>query len=306
MTRSLDTLVAQSPLLISACTGRDIPFGGDASVFLGLGVTTRKMVSNAVPFDILMLILLAEKTRRYLGLDRSVLVVADSTARHNPFVSEVDIETYTRLVMHLLRGAILRLRLAPRFELTTMSACYRIEGFQGILRDMHALLAERQEWNGQVRAYVAEEIAIMEYVRRYCGTCLKLSWTVERSGGGFDERFFDTIYRESYPSELSFLYTVPGRTFDPIFPRACPYVARREQPRVLIEEGESVSRKLALYSRTGSKTYLLAVSHLQSIVVLYEELFGCIACPDLASKIQYLIDCIFLGKPENSSRQISA
>jgi hypothetical protein len=298
----LETLVAESPLLVSAYQGGDEPIGGEAAVFLGLGIATTKVVATAVPFDILMLILLAEKTRRHLGLARNILVVADSTARHNSFASDADIDAYTRLIMELLGRAVVRLGLRREFELTTMSAYHGIASFQAIISDVHALLAARGEWNNHVRGYVAEEIAIMEYVRRYRGARLKLSWTVGSGRGGFDERFFDTIYRETCSGNFSFLYTVPGRTFDPTYPRVCPYVATSEQPRLLIAEGESVARKLVLYARDRSRTFVHTLQHLQAIVMLYEELFGGLAYPDLASKIQYLIDCIFLGKPDLSCR----
>lgn len=293
-----DELISNTSLVTSASLSDELVVGSDSAIFVGIGISTTKSSSAAVPFDILMLLLLSEKVRRILNWNRCIILVADTTARHNQFMSESLMESVAGRVVTLLQRAVSSLGLENVFKIVRISSFHCDSSFQQILDETYRGIGIRENWTKAVHGYAAEQLAIVEFMRRHWSVRLKISWIVDEKtpSTGYDERFFDALYRDVYSSQLSFVYTAPGRTFDPSSARVCPYIATSEQRRILVRENEPVEQKLAVYFREGSKTYMHAVQHLDKIVCLYEELFGSLPQRDLAFRVRYLIENLFMSR----------
>lgn len=196
------------------------------STWFGLGVAADH-ASRGLPVDVLILVFAQEMVRRELGLAKSSILVADSNA-YRAGVPRIDVHRAASLAQAPLEALI------ERF------------GFPvDILRSSSlapASSVERQQEALDIdNPYVAQQLVQTEIMRIH-GAAVKIGWAL--SACTYDETYFDRLYRCSYGDGVTFVYTIGGRTLDPQRPRACPYLCREPQDRLLLGRKEDVIRRL--------------------------------------------------------------
>ena len=291
-TVNIEELISLSPLLepTSSRNGVDSSLlangatGG--SLYFGTGLTTARAMSVGVPFDVVGMIVVAEKLRRRLGLDRIIQLIADTHALSNEFTDAATIsalasqmrDTTARVAQLVGMGEVFTPILASGFH---ESPDY-LEVYNGIKSDDHE--------------YVRREWADIEFLRRQYGLRVKLSWIVDPKTKkiGFDERLYDRRFREVMGQAMSFLYIWAGRTLDRDRQKASPYISIPGERRIMLQPGECVQAKLDEADLTYGEGKLTAThAHLATIVAEFEGLFGTVNGTTTAEKVQSIIDATF-------------
>lgn len=260
--------------------------GAGVSIYYGTGLTTRKAMSIGIPFDILILILVAEKTRRYLGGEVIYHHIADTHALTNTFCAPSDI---AQLAVKY-QEVVLRVSELVRAPIRPMLAS-KVDQEDKYLDILETIKTEKG-------VYVQRELADMLWYRTYCNVRLKLGWLISENAtkAGFDERMFDQEFIRVCDGDFSFAYTVAGRTFDRERARVSPYISTPGELRLLLQKGERVYDKYhqGIESWNGDRTMGGAIEHLGNILRLWDELGGAPIPQDgeVLERVQYLIDLI--------------
>ncbi len=252
------------------------------SIYYGTGLCTARELSDALPFDILGMVLVAEKLRRGMGMKKIYHHIADTHAKSNNLFKDEDVDRQANIARETLGKMAQNLGL-ENFEILLASEFdqtpeYR-EIYKGIDTDKHD--------------YVRREVSDMEWYNRHKNVVVKLGWIIQATETdlGFDERVFDREYKETIGGDLSFIYLEPGRTFDKSRPKASPYIHIPGETRILLKAHESVKAKVAeAEKRLGDKYLGGSRRHLTNIVRLYEKLFGSLGDILFEDKIQTIID----------------
>ena len=74
--------------------------------------------------------------------------------------------------------------------------------------------------------YVAQQLVQTEIMRSR-GAAVKVGWAL--SACTYDETYFDRLYRNRFGDQVTFAYTIGGRTLNVQRPRACPYLCREPE-----------------------------------------------------------------------------
>ena len=196
------------------------------SAWFGVGVAADD-ASCGLPVDVLILMFAQEMVRRELGLQKSSILIADSNAC-NAGVPRLDVHRAASLAQAPLEALVERFgfpvdirrssSLAPASEVERKQSALEIE-------------------NG----YVAQQLVQTEIMRER-GAAVKVGWAL--SACTYDETYFDRLYRNRFGEKVTFVYTIGGRTLNPQRPRACPYLCREPQDRLLLGTRENAVRKL--------------------------------------------------------------
>ena len=202
------------------------------SVWFGVGVAADD-ASCGLPVDVLILVLAQEMVRRQLGLAKSSILIADSNAC-NAGVPRLDVHRAASLAQ------------AP------LEALVDLFGFPVDIRRSSSLapaseVERKQEALEIDNGYVAQQLVQTEIMRTR-GAAVKVGWAL--SACTYDETYFDRLYRNRFGEKVTFAYTIGGRTLNPQRPRACPYLCREPQDRLLLGTKENAVRKL--YSDAAS------------------------------------------------------
>jgi hypothetical protein len=202
------------------------------SVWFGVGVAAND-ASCGLPIDVLILVFAQEMVRRQLGLAKSSILIADSNAC-NAGVPRLDVHRAASLAQAPLEA------LVDRF------------GFPVEIRRSSSLapaseVERKQEALEIDNGYVAQQLVQTEIMRTR-GAGVKVGWAL--SACTYDETYFDQLYRSRFGDQVTFAYTIGGRTLNPQRPRACPYLCREPQDRLLLGTRENAVRKL--YGDAGS------------------------------------------------------
>ena len=196
------------------------------SVWFGVGVAASD-ASCGLPVDVLILVFAQEMVRRQLGLAKSSILIADSNAC-NAGVPRLDVHRAASLAQAPLEA------LVDRF------------GFPVEIRRSSSLapaseVERKQEALEIDNGYVAQQLVQTEIMRTR-GAGVKVGWAL--SACTYDETYFDQLYRSRFGDQVTFAYTIGGRTLNPQRPRACPYLCREPQDRLLLGTRENAVRKL--------------------------------------------------------------
>jgi len=257
------------------------------SLYYGTGLTTPREISVGLPFDVLGMMLTAEKLRRAGGFDNIYHHIADTHAKTNDWIRPEEVDERAQQVITTLNVVKANLGLDNFFPVLSSSFDTQSEYL-----DMVESFSDSEE-----HEYVRREMADMEWYRTQLGVKLKLGWIIQaaETDMGFDERRFDREYLRFKGPALSFIYTKPGRTFDPSRPKASPYIKVADEGRLLLDPSEDVASKIemAIEVAKGDKHLGGARKHLESIVRLYESLYGTFGKIPLEEKIQRIIDNCF-------------
>jgi hypothetical protein len=263
---------------------RTLEKGGEGSIYYGTGLTTPKAIMQGVPFDILGMVLVAERIRRTLGYREIFHHVADTHAKTNKWIDPLQVDEKAAEVREILS------RVSRNLGLDSLRVVMSSE-FDSLPEYLE--LVDYFKSNSDQHEYVVREMADMEWYRKNHGLSIKMGWIIQATETelGFDERLFDREYKRIMGEQISFIYTKPGRTLDLSRPKASPYIQIEGEARVLLKKGEDVANKLSeAAEKTGDKHLGGARKHLESIVRTYEKLFGSLGRDPLEQKIQHIID----------------
>lgn len=257
------------------------------SIYYGTGLTTPRAISEGLPFDVLGMMLTAERMRQAGGFEHVYHHIADTHAKTNDWidpeavdrVAERTVDTLERVRRGLGLGHFQFVR-ASSFD-TTPEYASLVDSFAG---------SEEHE-------YVRREMADMEWYRTRGDVRIKMGWIIQakETDMGFDERRFDREYLRFHPGQMSFIYTKPGRTFDTSRPKASPYISVAGEGRLMLAPGVDVQEAFAA---VGDPNLGGARKHLQNIVRAYEGLYGSLGKigqdgVTFESKVQHIIDKCF-------------
>jgi len=202
------------------------------SAWFGVGVAADD-ASRGLPVDVLVLVFAQEMVRRELGLAKSFILIADSNAC-NAGVPRLDVHRAASLAQAPLEA------LVDRFDFPVdIRRSSSLAPASEVERQQDALEID----NG----YVAQQLVQTEIMRTR-GAAVKVGWAL--SACTYDETYFDRLYRNRCGDQVTFAYTIGGRTLNPQRPRACPYLCREPQDRLLLGTKENSVRKL--YSDAAS------------------------------------------------------
>ena len=285
-TELLKKIVLNEPLIESRPSLEGIDSEGirpGCSIYYGTGLCTAKEISVDLPFDVLSMILVAERLRKQLGMETVYHHIADTHALSNSFFTPDQVRFHAKRVRESIE------RVVSNLGLTNFRVVLSSEFDQGV--EYQEL---RTRVNPELNEYVQRELTDMLWYKEK-GVCLKLGWIIQSSetGLGYDERLFDREFLKSFGRGLSFLYLKAGRTLDPKKPKASPYISTPGEKRVLLIKEEEVSKKLsAAEIEFGNKNLNGARGYLVDIIRAYERLFGPLENLTIEEKIQGIIDIV--------------
>jgi hypothetical protein len=254
------------------------------SIYYGTGLTTPNAISVGLPFDVLGMMLTAEKLRKAGEFDKVYHHIADTHAKTNEWIDDEQVDIVAEEAISTLERIKQNLGL-DAFEFVRSSSFDTSEEYQALI-DTFDSSGEHE--------YVRREMADMEWYRSHEDVRLKLGWIIQSSETdmGFDERRFDREYLKFHPGQMSFVYTKPGRTFDTSRPKVSPYISVDGERRLVLRPGMNIEELL-----TGETDPNLggAKKHLQNIVRLYEGIYGNLGKigkdgVTFESKLQHIVD----------------
>ncbi|MDO8584159.1 MAG: hypothetical protein Q7R83_03200 [bacterium] len=257
------------------------------SLYYGTGLTTPRAPSVGLPFDVLIFILVAEKLRRRMGLDRIYHHIADTHALTNDFCTSEGVATVAAEYRSIMS------RIA---EITKIPLTVRLSSEFDTTADYRAMLATVHTDKSE---YVQRELTDMLWYRKTCGVSLKLGWLIQatETALGFDERLYDREFRTQCDARMSFAYVAAGRTLDPKRMKVSPYISVADEHRILLKPNEDVLAKVqaTLPEWRGDKTLGGLTRHLNNIVRLWDKTTGEQTAPgqDIFVRVQALINRIF-------------
>lgn len=278
-----DPLIEAGPTL-EMISLQTIDSNSSGSIYYGTGLTTPRAIGIGLPFDVLGMILVAERIKKAIGLKKIFHHIADTHAKTNDWIDKSEVDKKAEIVSNTLNRVSQNLKI-DGFNVLLSSSFDNSDEYQKLLSDFTQSTDKHE--------YVAREMADMEWYRKKHNTVIKMGWIIQSSETeiGFDERLFDREYIKIKGNQLSFVYTKPGRTMDKSRPKASPYIQIEGEQRILLVKGENVKVKLANARATFGDQHLGgAMKHLESIVRDYEKLFGSLGKDLLDNKIQQIID----------------
>ncbi len=254
------------------------------SIYYGTGLTTPNAISVGLPFDVLGMMLTAEKLRVAGEFDKVYHHIADTHAKTNDWIDDEQVDAIADDTISTLELIKRNLGL-DAFEFVRASSFDTGDDYQELVSTFDS--SDEHE-------YVRREMADMEWYRSREDVRLKLGWIIQASETdmGFDERRFDREYLRFHPGQMSFVYTKPGRTFDTSRPKASPYISIDGEQRLVLRPGMDVEELLAQQSDPNLGG---AKKHLQNIVRLYEGIYGNLGKigrdgVTFESKLQHIVD----------------
>ncbi|HUY67921.1 MAG TPA: hypothetical protein VMV79_01295, partial [Alphaproteobacteria bacterium] len=199
----------------------------DASVFFGTGLVAGKKLTQGLPFDFMGYLLAAERARRAFGLGSIVHLIADNHAKHETPEHAQEIAVLAENIKAACAKVAAKLGLGDKYTVILASEFHDTPSFKALQTQTSGV--EELGIPAQAVNYLKTQLTDMEYLRRHHNAVVKLSWVLDRKvlrgSGGFDEKFFDNAYARIFGDNLSYVYTLSGRTFDSSRPRSSPYVA---------------------------------------------------------------------------------
>lgn len=278
-----EPLIEQKPTL-EATSFSALESNPGGSVYYGTGLTTPRAIAVGLPFDVLGMILVAERVKRSLGLKEIYHHIADTHAKTNEWIDPKEVDRRAKITEESLIRIASNLSLEG-FKVMLSSRFDRSNDYEDLVKHFKERSKEHE--------YVIREMADMEWYRVKHKTVVKMGWIIQATEApvGFDERLFDQEYKRIEGDKLSFVYTKPGRTLDLSRPKASPYIQIAGENRLLLEKGEKVKEKLDGAAQRMNDLHMGgARRHIENIVKVYEKLFGSFGRIPLEEKAQAIID----------------
>jgi hypothetical protein len=233
------------------------------SLYYGTGLTTPRAISKGLPFDVLGMMLTAEKVRRTAGLETVYHHIADTHAKTNDWIDGQSVDEIATKTIDTL-GQVSRGLGLDNFQFVLSSSFDTSESYTELVDSFD---------DSEEHEYVRREMADMEWYRSNADVRIKLGWIIQSK---------ETVYAK------------PGRTFDTSRPKASPYISVEGEKRLLLSPDTNVK---AVFDELNDPGLGGAKKHIESIVRLYESIYGSLGkvTPDntLADKLQTIIDKCF-------------
>lgn len=249
------------------------------SLYYGTGLCNSHCLSIGVPFDVLSMVLVAEKFRQTFELSGVIHHIADTHAICNLPEKKKEVFAKAAEFEVVMEKVIAKLGL-HHFTIV------RASSFDDSPEYNIFMCQVGNSGNGE---YAQRELADMLWYQKNHNVVLKLGWadkSFER-----DERSYDDVFVRCFGKTLSFAYTKPGHTFTR---KVVPYIATTEEDRIFLRAGEQVQLKFdRLVSKARKDTVQGAVNYFAAICRLYENLIHRLDKGALPQKIQQIINYIF-------------
>lgn len=279
-------LVERQPILevnASKAGVGDITLSEKDSVYFGTGICSHLELSRGVPFDALSMILTAASLRKKLGLKEIYHNIADSHALTNNFPAQ-EVERMAKHYEEVV--AVIRevLRISD-YNILRASA-FNVNGeYKDILAGVESNINL-----ARLHTYARQEIADVEFFRRK-GANLKVGWTMNIKDSQYDEAFYDRNFREHMSTEVAFVYTSPGKSFDRNKQRVAPYVDFNPDKRILIPDPDALKKIDAAQKELGPDLMNGIKRYLINIFKLWREFDEGIPMNyDLKESVGYILD----------------
>jgi hypothetical protein len=264
------------------------------AVFVGLGLSSGRELTRALPIDALGMLLSAEHARRAARADSLLVLLADAHAVCNGLPA-AQVAACVREHERVLRRVLKRLGWSHA-RLVRASDLHARDEY----RRLHERIRRRAP--AGTHAYVTREVADIEYYARDSGGLLKLGWALHAGEQPErDERSFDRRFEQWVGHHVRFAYCKAGRALDDRGKKAVPYFDRNPRRRVCLSPDERVEQKLS--SAHVSVCTLRGVRrHLKAITRSYRELVRPL-CGTLEEQVQAMLDDL-LASPERPIRAL--
>lgn len=274
-------------------------------VFFGVGLCTRKELSQGLPFEVIGQICAAEWVRRALGLEKILIIVADSHAKTNMNVSQAYGDAEIDKLASDTKDLLIKITHALKLEKNTINIQLASEfiGDSGQSLERNAdyktiedLVRQRffpskiaQALPEESLLYTAGQVATIEYMRRVGLIRAKISWHVpekRRTSKTFDETFFDDLHRELFKvrgtentrlvdsSLFSSIATAHGHTFDPTRPLIPPYIVLAKDAQLALEPFRNCQETIHRFFKPGHHSSHVMALHIRNVIDAIELVLG--------------------------------
>lgn len=271
----LEKLIIQEPLIErepSSLGIENISF--PISSYLGVGLCNggnHSTLSHGMPIDILSMILVNE-----IVSSEKYILIADTHAKMNSFEGS-DISKIAKQHQETLQRVIANLGF-NNWQIFFASDVDNSQEYKTIFDSFH----DHNE-------YVRRELTDIMWFKQEKKINLKLGWALK--GSKTDEVAFDTRFKEVFGEGMSFLYTVPGKTFDPKKPRTAPYFCANPETRILLDREENAVYKTKIaqleFGKNSDKCYK---RYLRGLVRLYDKVVERTEKGPIEYKVQQIIE----------------
>lgn len=233
-------------------------------VFMGVGLCTPSTLTQALPLDVLGMILPAETIRAALNIDQLVLLVADTHARTHRFPPR-QVEARANLATEQLE------RIKHRLGLSRMTVL-RASDFHDTAPYRKILSSVYRQADFDIPEYVRRQVADVAYLSQERGPIIKVGWSLGSGPARRDERALDALVHPLTRTDATYVYCRPGTALDDQRPKAAPYVAINEKTRICLTADENVAEKLQSAQQCTSDPTIRAVkNHLKAITSTYAK-----------------------------------
>lgn len=276
----LDKLLEQQTLIAKEASLEGVySWSPPSALYFGVGLCNGlPFLTQGLPIDVLSMILISG-----VVADRKYVLIADSHARVNGF-DEAVVQQRTQQYKELIEKTLLNLGLEG-WSIVLASEIERQGNYQ------HAL-----SFFSEFPNYEQRELADMLWFQQEHSVSLKVGWALSGTRRR-DEVFFDKVYKNHIAgfkadnANLSFLYVISGKTFDPLKPHCAPYFCPNRNARILLEKDENVASKVARAKCTfGESSVKEYMNYLKAVVRLYETVIEPIERGPTETKLQQIIE----------------
>lgn len=257
------------------------------SLFFGVGLCTSKEPAIAIPIDIFAFFFEAEKLKRFFNLSKVIVLIADTHALTNPFMTKEKVDKLSQRMTETFEHVVKNFKLTS-FEIRKASSM-RVES------NSNTFFPNLTKLSNQ---YLAQEIADVISMVQHDNLALKLGWAIDNAleSSGHDERFFDLSMKKFVPRQFSFLFTSAGRTFDKHRQKVSPYISIEGEHRLLLTINEPIAEKLHEAEIAWGDKHLGGTrKHLGNIVRAFEDLFGNLNGLTFEQKLKHVNDRALKG-----------
>ena len=240
----LTQLIGQEPLIkthLSLKGLRRLPAGAPPScVFIGLGLGTSTRMGEAVPLDLLGILLPAERIRRAIKAPTLAVMIADEHAYANGFG-----RPRVQRSVQALTKTLARIKAAfglQELEIIKASDFHSTPEYRQILSAVEARAP------AGVHPYFKLEVADTWFMERAHRGLIKVGWSIRTSTAAptmNDELAFDQRFLRWTELKSGFIYCSAGRVLDDLRPKASPYICLDKDRRICLNPGESIREKVA-------------------------------------------------------------
>lgn len=304
------------------------PFEQGPPILFGMGGGSQRLCQG-LPFDVLSMVLTAEKLRRDLNAGAiNILCANDITytniGKHPSFSQEV-IDKVMAAERDLLSLVVERFGLADHFNIFLSTDLERIIGAE-LKKSYDAMVEDAKQAPFVHDEHYAMEISEMYHLINQTLGGIKLGWFMQRANPNqpkyiMDEQPFDARYAlymasRGLTNTVSIPYTRAGIRLYPdkngLPEKAPPYIDYDPKNRILLSPFENAEAKMVEASNYGGGTNLKYLRrHFRTIFALFEQLVLGETIPEVirktdrltkdprgknyGRKIQFILDFVYDG-----------